>query len=367
MGLFDDPEMQLIGFEQAGINNAKHYAPQQDQMGLLHPPSFDIPLDTLSGAPKRYIHWGPSGAETGNYRPNIDPTMAKFFRGSEMPGLGSLENPRSILMPSLINLSPNQDPLFRSEEAYRTMMLYKYMTPEEIKNLHYTDAASFPATSDADIAHKNKMAQMAEAYLERQRAIQDFRIGNDTAQKLAGRLEIAGAQQRMSAVLNWGDEMNSIYLKNLKKYIKENPGLGDALDSKMMTPESFVQKYGVPSNATLFAPDPDTMKQRRGVTLDMIDQWRTYTKKHGLTPERFTPGTPTGGMSKFNTGGFLLGLANFLGEIGQTSRLLQGGQWGERDGEVDVYLPSEINPPDERIKKLFGEGIITNEDGSVIY
>ena len=370
MGLFDDPEMQLIAFEQSGINTAKHFAPQQDKMGLLHPPSFDIPLDTLSGAPKRYVSWGRDGDSFDGWKANIDPTMAKFFRGTGIPSLTNPENPRSLLLPSLINLSPDQEPGVRQQEWLRAMQLYRHMTPEEISKLHYTDAASFPATTESDLAHKSRMVAEAQAYIERQRAIQDFRIGNDTAQKLAGRLESMGAQQRLAAVINWGDERNSIYLKNLKKYISENPGLGDALDRKMMTPESFVQKYGVPSNSTLFAPDPDTMKQRRGITLDMIDQWRAYTRKHGLTPERFTPGTPTGGMRKTNTGGFLLGLAGLAGELGMIGRLFQGGEIvPNEDGTgIDVKTKNELenDKANERLRKLFQEGIYTNEDGSIL-
>lgn len=354
MGLFDDPEMQLIGFEQAGINNAKHYAPQQDKFGLLHPPSFDVKLDTLSGAPTRYIHWGPTGAETGNYHPNIDPTMAKFFRES-----GS---------PAWINLSPDQDPLFRNEEWLRTRQLYENMSPEEIRKLHYTDAASFPATSENDIAHKARMASLSEAYLERQKAIQDFRIGNRNASELARRLEIMGAQQRIYSVAKWGEEQNSRYLTNLKKVIKENPGLGDALDQKMFTPESFVEKYGVPTRSSLELPPANIMKERRAEVVDMIDQWGNKTKKAGLTPDEFTGGRPgySAGSQKFRTGGFLLGLGGVAGEIGMISRLLRGGQWSEEDGNVDVRLPSELNSPDERLKKMYQEGVYTNEDGSIL-
>jgi hypothetical protein len=356
MGLFDDPEMQLIGFEQSGINTAKHFAPQQDKMGLLHPPSFDIELDTLSGAPKRYIHWGPNGNNGGlssSGEANVDPTMMKFFRKSQVP--------------KYINLSPDQEPELRHQQWLRAMELYRDMTPEQIRQLHYTDAQSFPATSDSDLNHKARMSQEAYAFIERQKAIQEFRMENASAHQLASRLELLGGQQRLGAIANWGDERNSIYLANLKRYIKENPGLGDSLDAKGLTPEKFVRIYGVDSNQSLFIPDPDVMKQRRQTTIDLLDQWGKVTRKHGLTAERFTPGTPPRTPPKFpNVGGFLLGLAGFAGEIGMASRALMGGRLEEKDGQVDVYLPSELGPsPDERMKKLFQEGVIMNEDGSI--
>jgi hypothetical protein len=368
MGLFDDPEMQLIGFEQSGINTAKHFAPQQDKMGLLHPPSLDIKLDTLSGAPTRYIHWGPGGNDGGMSSmgdANIDPTMAKFFRGSQLPGLGSPQNPRSTLLPSLINLSPDQEPELRHQQWLRAMQLYRDMTPEQIRQLHYTDAQSFPATSDSDLNHKARMSQEADAFLTRQKEIQEFRIGNPKAQKIAGNLEILGAQQRIAEVAKWGDERNSIYLANLKKYIKENPGLGDALDRKMMTPESFVKKYGV-AITTDWLPgiDEGEMKRRRQKTLDLIDQWGKVTKKHGLSPERYTPGGPGRNPPKFGgTGGFLLGVLGNAGELGMFGRLLKGGTpMIAGDGsEFDVMLPGEMSVI-ENAKKM-GRGVFRNSEG----
>jgi hypothetical protein len=353
MGLFDDPEMQLIGFEQSGINTAKHFAPQQDKMGLLHPPSFDIKLDTLSGAPTRYIHWGPNGNNGGlssSGEANIDPTMMKIFRGSQLP--------------AYINLSPDQEPQLRHQQWLRAMELYRDMTPEQIRQLHYTDAASFPATSDSDLNHKARMSQEAYAFIERQKAIQEFRIGNRSAQQIASRLELIGGQQRLAAVAKWGDEQNSIYLENLKRYIAAEPKLGDALDAKMMTPESFVQRYGVGSTKSLMVPDPDVMKQRRQTTLDLIDQWGKVTKKHGLTPERFTPGGPGRNPPKFGgTGGFLLGVLGNAGELGMFGRLLKGGTpMIAGDGsEVDVMLPGEM----EKIKnaKKMGRGVFRNSEG----
>lgn len=359
MGLFDDPEMQLIGFEQSGINTAKHFAPQQDKMGLLHPPSFEIPLDTLSGAPQRYIHWGPNGNNGGlssSGEANIDPTMMKFFRESRVP--------------KYINLSPDQEPDLRHQQWLRSMQLYREMTPEQIGQLHYTDAASFASTVEGDLAHKALMAQKASAFIERQKAIQEFRMENRSAQQLASRLELIGGQQRLGAIANWGDKQNSIYLENLKRYIKENPGLGDSLDAKGLTPEMFVRIYGVDSNHSLLIPDPDVMAQRRQTTIDLLDQWGKVTKKHGLTPERFTPGTPPRNPPKFGgTGGFLLGLTGGVlanaNEIGWLGRLLKGGSFmiASDGSEVDVFTPAEQSFIKNARDK--GSGVYRNSDGQL--
>jgi hypothetical protein len=342
MGLFDDPEMQLIGFEQAGVNNAKRFSPHLSSSTMtFKKPSTMVELDMLSGAPQQLINWNQSGPA------HQDPTMYRFLKKD---------------VPYFTRLNPGQDPEFLRAELQRLAKVYGGLTPEQISKLHYTDAASYPGTVDRQLGVVRRNVENAGAFLDRQMAIQDFRLSDKSANTLASEIEALGAQQRSWAVGQYGEEQNKRYGEQLARMISKNPELAKFLKESGID-FSNASTDILPTNEIMSVTE-DTIKRRRYDTIAALAEWEQTLRKAGLGPEDTVPGVKNfPGRQRFNTGGFLLGVLGNAGELGMFGRLLKGGTpMIAGDGsDFDVMLPGEMSVIENA--KRNGRGVYRNSEG----
>lgn len=344
MALFDDPEMQLIGFEQSGINNAKRNSPNLNpNTGELEIPHKNVKLSLLSGIPERGIHWNQGGIE------HQDPTV-----------FGLLKRDNEYYT----RLTPEQDPQFRQLELDRTSKIYADLTPEQIRSLHYTDAASFPGTVQRDLSIQKTSLDYAIAFLERQKAIQDLRLGNRSINNLASELEKHGMRHRFWEIGKYGEEKNMEYSRNLRRYLDDAPfdKATEAYWRSRGVRDIGITPIPILPERSEIAPVSETiMAKNRQDTRALIGEWEQMTRKHGVGTEAFTEQIKNNrGPQRFNTGGFLLGA---LGDAGMIGRLLQGGSFmGDIENfDFDVMTPTEIKTIEAARQK--GRGVYRNSEG----
>ena len=328
MGLFDDPEMQLGAFEQSGLNNAQRNSPYLNwKTGLLEKPTMEVQLPLLSGTPPSSIKWDKGGMA------HQDPAMFGFT------GKDSSYYSR---------LLPEQDPQFKNLEYNKTAQIYRDLTPEQIRGLHYTDPELFAGTVNRELNIMNRSADYAAAFLERQKAIQDFRLGNRSANNLARELENYGIGARLYEIAQHGERKNMEYAKNLRRYLQDNPE--DMVTGAIYGTKGFdlsdpnTRLKILPGREDFKVPSQEVMDKRRIDARALLGEWEQLTRKNGLGTEAFTEQIANNrGPMRFNTGGFLLegiGMAPMLGMVG---RLLGGGKISsDEDGNIDVKSKSEV-------------------------
>jgi hypothetical protein len=244
----------------------------------------------------------------------------------------------------------------------------KYQYPEFDPSLPLTEGEQrvwFNPEKHRDIIDRFKrIEENVEGLTTRQKAITSIRNADPSMHNLASLIE-NGAGQLSTAEIQKLDMEAQI--ANLRKFGATEAQIKPLLD-RLKIADGPEMQAGI--------------KRLTNNVYDGLTIWGQQMQQRGLTPGEFIPnpetkisvgfvpnkyrgmGTKVGTLGK--AGSFLLGLGGASGEIGMFSRLLKGGQWGEKDGQVDVYLPSEINPINERLREMYQEGIFRNEDGSIM-
>ena len=221
---------------------------------------------------------------------------------------------------------------------------------------------SAPRSHKERIDRLKLIQENIEGMTTRQKAITSLRNADPNLHNLASLIEGSAVQLSTSEVQKLDMQAQ---LARLRKYGATEAQLKPLLDAlKDANSDEMISGQ----------------RQLTNNTYDALVIWGREMQRRGLDIGEFVPNPETKtpiGLVKYKmsskpgtlgkAGGFLLGVGGVAGEIGQASRLLQGGQWGEKDGQVDVYLPNEINSPDERFRKMYQQGIYTDESGREIY
>jgi hypothetical protein len=221
-----------------------------------------------------------------------------------------------------------------------------------------------PESERTYIDYLKRIEENVEGLTARQKAITSIRSQDPSMHNLASLIEGAAAQLSVSEIQKLDMEAQ---IANLRKYGATEAQIKPLLD-RLKAANSDQMQAGVRrlhNNINDGLTIWGRQMQNRGLTIGEFIPNSETKIPIGLVPSRYKGKGPN--MSSLGkAGSFLLGLGGASGEIGMFSRLLKGGQWGEKDGQVDVFLPSEINDPNERLREMYQEGIFRNEDGSIM-
>lgn len=347
---FDDPEMDVLGWETQRLANLKRNLPRPqigfapNPRGILVPEinyqnpettgQLNVHPDFLSGMKKSKIYWNESGIA------NQDPMMY---------ALHGNEDVRSVT-----RLTPFQDPDYLQTEAEHIAKRYSLMTPEQIKKLHYTDEASFPSTVERELAMAQRRVESAKGLLERQRAIQQFE--ESASPGIKDFLTRHKATAFFVNALN-RDKHFDLVNKDLQESYQgmmEDPQFVQVqkLLAKMLGkqwngfPENLPRAYDElysPSHINEHEVTPELHQAMRRALVEKQGEWRDIAKKAGLDPVEWDTTPQAGKLAKWNTGGYLLGGVFNYPIIKDVVNLVRGGEMvvDPADNSVKVLTPQE--------------------------
>jgi len=312
---------------------------------------------------------------------DIDPSdeTLKKIREPEIPGMGGkytpldreFMSPKGMVerlpgffdyhdFPQLTRVHPEQDPNYwqgvrRLQQEHGINLQQRYVGGElPIIDTMGGGGVEFFDNYQKRILDQSSMeAERAANFIERQKAIQDFRLSNPEGHAIASELENLSMKQLIYRLSQFNKGQND----KLAALIKENPDYmkmilyQDGLNPSRVdfpSDESFTRmiehgsRYS-PHHGTGLIPTEGEVKSEQPRIRTLSGQWREKVKRAGLHPDEFrTDEISPGRLNKWNTGGFLLGLAGISGELGMISRVLKGGEFMDVGNGVDVVLPSEL-------------------------